>query len=64
METKSITRHKTGVHVQYNSILGTKQDIEEWKCPVCCHRWFEYADADEYPEVCPLCGSYFEEEEP
>lgn len=36
---------------------GRGVDLVEWKCPECKHRWFEYSDADEYPLVCPMCGS-------
>ena len=44
---------KTGVRIPYKD---TGTELVEWKCPYCCHRWWEYSDADEYPEACPLCG--------
>lgn len=53
------SNYKTGVRIDYKGIT----ELVEWKCPYCCHRWFEYADADEYPEVCPLCGIDIEVEE-
>jgi len=56
-----VARHRTGDRILYKN---TGKELVEWKCPVCCHRWWEYSDADEYPEVCPLCGSYFAEEQP
>lgn len=48
---------KTGVRIPYPSKFPQYQtELVEWKCPACCHRWFEYSDAAEYPTVCPLCG--------
>ena len=48
-----LSKCKTGVRIPY---LGTDWELVEWKCPTCCHRWWEYSDATEYPESCPLCG--------
>ncbi len=47
---------KTGARIQYKD---TVVDLVEWRCPDCCHRWWEYSDAGEYPECCPLCGYRF-----
>lgn len=47
----SKTIFKTGSEIKINDELS----LVEWKCPTCKHRWWEYSDALEYPEVCPLC---------
>ena len=44
---------KTGVRIPYKD---TGWELVEWKCPTCCHRWWEYSIEPEYPTVCPLCG--------
>ena len=54
---------KTGRTVDYTVWNGEPIFLVEWKCPECKHRWFEYSDEQEYPEVCPLCGSGLREEE-
>ena len=48
------TDNKTGVRIPYEN---TGIELVEWKCPYCCHRWFEYSDDEDYPNVCPVCGS-------
>ena len=48
---------KTGTRIPYPAVIaGRRVELVEWKCPTCMHRWFEYSDEPEYPEVCPLCG--------
>lgn len=51
MSDKTGTRLKTGSTAR----TGGGSVLDEWKCPTCLHRWFEYDD-EEYPEVCPRCG--------
>ena len=31
-------------------------DIRLYRCMHCSWEWFEFCDADEYPEYCPHCG--------
>ena len=50
---RPLTSFKTGIRIPYKN---TGIELVEWKCPTCCHRWWEYSDATEYPESCPLCG--------
>ncbi len=53
---------KTGKRIPYRDRnTGRETELVEWGCPdpSCLHSWWEYADADEYPECCPLCGYRF-----
>lgn len=35
-------------------------DIRLYECPHCSWEWFEFCDADEYPEYCPHCGDHLD----
>lgn len=35
--------------------------IRKYICPGCYTEWFEYVDADGYPEYCPHCGKDFDD---
>ena len=50
-DNKTGTRYMLTVDMEMDDV-----EIVEWKCPTCNHRWLEYSDEPEYPEVCPLCG--------
>ena len=50
---------KTGIRIPYGK---TGIELVEYKCGCCCHRWFEYSDASDYPELCPLCGASYDDD--
>ncbi len=50
MNSKGI---KTGASVPYGTTT-----LDEFICPTCSHRWFEFSD-DVHAKVCPSCGTKF-----
>ena len=48
---KDMSKYKVGA----TKCLSDNMAVQEWKCPLCCHRWYE--EEGEYPETCPRCGS-------
>lgn len=42
---------RTGNSIPYRALT-----LDEWQCPTCKHRWFEFSDEDDI-ECCPRCGS-------